>query len=103
MIKETVVAVSVVTMAAGAALAPTAASAGEQPLVVASCNPCAGAIRAKRAILAAGAIRAMRAIRARAISSLTRDSSGGRRPGTGGVLSCQFATAHSTSSATSLL
>ena len=40
MIKETVIAVSVVTMAAGAALAPTAASAGEQPLVFASCNPC---------------------------------------------------------------
>ena len=40
MIKETVIAVSVVTMAAGAALAPTAASAGEQPIVVASCNPC---------------------------------------------------------------
>ena len=35
MIKETVIAVSVITMAAGAALAPTAASAGEQPLVVA--------------------------------------------------------------------
>ena len=31
MIKETVIAVSVLTMAAGAALAPTAASAGEQP------------------------------------------------------------------------
>ena len=49
MIKETVIAVSVITMAAGAALAPTAASAGEQPLVVADshdacnpCNPCAG-------------------------------------------------------------
>ena len=40
MIKETVIAVSIVTMAAGAALAPTAASAGEQPIVVASCNPC---------------------------------------------------------------
>ena len=49
MIKETVIAVSVITMAAGAALAPTAASAGEQPLVVADshdvcnpCNPCGG-------------------------------------------------------------
>ena len=40
MIKETVIAVSVVTMAAGAALAPSAVSAGEQPIVVASCNPC---------------------------------------------------------------
>ena len=45
MIKETVVAVSIVTMAAGAALAPSAVSAGEQPTVVADshedpCNPC---------------------------------------------------------------
>ncbi len=50
MIKETVVAVSVVTMAAGAALAPSAVSAGDTPIVVAdshdddpcgACNPCA--------------------------------------------------------------
>ncbi len=49
MIKETVVAVSIVTMAAGAALAPSAVSAGSQPLVLADshdaceddpCNPC---------------------------------------------------------------
>ena len=45
MIKETVVAVSVVTMAAGAALAPSAVSAGDTPIVVADshddpCNPC---------------------------------------------------------------
>ena len=40
MIKETVIAVSVVTMAAGAALAPSAVSAADQPIVVASCNPC---------------------------------------------------------------
>ena len=49
MIKETVVAVSIVTMAAGAALAPSAvsASATDTPLVVAdshedACNPCGG-------------------------------------------------------------
>ncbi len=46
MIKETVVAVSIVTMAAGAALAPSAVSADDQPIVVADshddpCNPCA--------------------------------------------------------------
>ena len=46
MIKETVVAVSIVTMAAGAALAPSTVSAGDQPIVVAdshedACNPCA--------------------------------------------------------------
>ena len=42
MIKETVVAVSIVTMAAGAALAPSAVSADDQPIVVAdACNPCA--------------------------------------------------------------
>ena len=46
MIKETVVAVSIITMAAGAALAPSAVSAGDQPIVVADshddpCNPCA--------------------------------------------------------------
>ena len=35
MIKETVVAVSIITMAAGAALAPSAVSAGDQPIVVA--------------------------------------------------------------------
>ena len=45
MIKETVVAVSIVTMAAGAALAPTAVSADDQRIVVADshddpCNPC---------------------------------------------------------------
>ena len=46
MIKETVIAVSIITMAAGAALAPSAVSAGDQPIVVADshddpCNPCA--------------------------------------------------------------
>ena len=45
MIKETMVAVSIVTMAAGAALAPSAVSASDQPIVVAdshgdACNPC---------------------------------------------------------------
>ena len=46
MIKETVVAVSVVTMAAGAALAPSAVSASDTPIVVVDsheddpCNPC---------------------------------------------------------------
>ena len=45
MIRETVVAVSIVTMAAGAALAPSAVSADDQPIVVADshedpCNPC---------------------------------------------------------------
>ncbi len=40
MIKETVIAVSIVTMAAGAALAPSSVSAGDEPIVVASCNPC---------------------------------------------------------------
>ena len=40
MIKETVIAVSIVTMAAGAALAPSAVSAADEPFVVASCNPC---------------------------------------------------------------
>ena len=83
MIKETVIAVSIVTMAAGAALAPSSVSAGDEPIVVASCNPCdacnpcggcnpcevpatraAGAIRAMPATRAAGAIRAMPAIRA---------------------------------------
>ncbi len=50
MLKETVIAVSVVTMAAGAALAPSAVDAKQCPLVVADshedpcnpCNPCAG-------------------------------------------------------------
>ena len=46
MIKETVVAVSIITMAAGAALAPSAVSADDQRIVVAdshgdACNPCA--------------------------------------------------------------
>ena len=45
MIKETVVAVSIVTMAAGAALAPSAVSADDGRIVVADshdpCNPCA--------------------------------------------------------------
>lgn len=44
MIKETVVAMTVVTMAAGAALVPSAVSATETPIVVAdsheACNPC---------------------------------------------------------------
>ena len=40
MLKETIVAVTVVTMAAGAFLLPTAVSAGEQPLVLASCSAC---------------------------------------------------------------
>lgn len=40
MIKETVVAVTVVTMAAGGALLPSAVSAAEKPIVVASCSAC---------------------------------------------------------------
>jgi len=43
MLKETIVAVTVVTMTAGAALLPTSVLAGEKPIVVASCsayNPC---------------------------------------------------------------
>ena len=48
MLKETIVAVTVVTMTAGASLLPTAVSAGEKPIVLASCgacnpcNPCGG-------------------------------------------------------------
>ena len=40
MLKETIVAVTVVTMAAGAFLLPTAVSAGEKPIVPASCSAC---------------------------------------------------------------
>ena len=43
MLKETIVAVTVITMTAGASLLPTAVSAGEKPIVLASCggcNPC---------------------------------------------------------------
>jgi hypothetical protein len=48
MIKETVVAVSIVTMAAGAALAPSAVSAAQDGSIVVAdshgdaCNPCGG-------------------------------------------------------------
>lgn len=40
MIKETIVAVTVVTMAAGGAILPTAVSADDGSIVVAGCNPC---------------------------------------------------------------
>lgn len=40
MLKETIVAVTVVTMTAGASLLPTAVSAGEKPIVLASCSAC---------------------------------------------------------------
>ena len=40
MLKETIVAVTVVTMTAGAALLPTAVSAGEKPIVLAACSAC---------------------------------------------------------------
>ncbi len=40
MLKETIVAVTIVTMAAGAFLLPTAISAGEKPIVLASCSAC---------------------------------------------------------------
>jgi hypothetical protein len=48
MLKETIVAMTVVTMTAGASLLPTAVSAAEKPIVLASCsacnpcNPCGG-------------------------------------------------------------
>ena len=40
MLKETIVAVTVVTMADGAFLLPTAVAVGEKPIVLASCGAC---------------------------------------------------------------
>ena len=40
MLKETIVAVTVITMTAGASFLPTAVSAGEKPIVLAACSAC---------------------------------------------------------------